>query len=101
MKIKRGDTLTFLVNRVDELGQPITGGTIRSHIRNHMEKKLASFTVAPTDELGQYEFTLSSTITSGFPIGILFFDIEFNDDGVISSSETTELVVEKDYTYGG
>ncbi|PKM75909.1 MAG: hypothetical protein CVU90_15115 [Firmicutes bacterium HGW-Firmicutes-15] len=100
MKLKRGDTLTFLVNRVDELGQPITGGTIKSHIRNHMEKKLASFTITPTNELGQYEFTLSPSITSAFPIGILFFDIEFNDNGVISSSETTELIIEKDYTYG-
>jgi hypothetical protein len=100
MKIKRGDTLSFLVKREDELGQPIIGGTIKSHIRNSLDKKIAEFVIAPTLNDGEYEFLVSANITKTFPVGTLFFDIETIDDGVTTSSDTEELIVEKDYTYG-
>ena len=98
MKIKRGDTLSFIVVKKDSKGVPVTGQDIKSHVRD-INKKVAEFIVKETDVPGSYEFTIPASITKTLPIKKLYFDIRFEKDGVVETSPTVELEVEANKTY--
>jgi len=98
--IKRGDTLSFIIRRTNELDQPQTGvaNKLKSQIRDKEENLIASFIITETDEPGDYLFLVPAEKTRLFQIGTYFFDVEFTDNDIVSSSETALIRVVKDYT---
>jgi len=101
MQIKRGDTFTFIVRRVDDLGNPLTGqaSNLRSQIRKNDGVLLGEFIIEETVTLGDYKFNIDASITKDFPIGNLYFDIEYTLEGVVTSSNTVTFKVEGDVTH--
>jgi hypothetical protein len=71
---------------------------LSSQIRSSNGTLYAEFDISETATLGTYLFTVNASTTSAFPITILYFDIEYNNNGIISSSDTVELSVLKDVT---
>lgn len=96
---KRGDTFipecTYLVN-----GVPVAyaglGVSIKSQIRTASGVLVVNLTV--TAGVGIGEFTLESGSTQNWPIGKLFWDIQFTQGGHIFSTKTTALLVAEDVT---
>lgn len=98
-QIKRGDTFAFFMTLADEEGNPIIPESIRCHLRDKQYRMVAEATITETDTSGKYLFEWGST--ENWPIGSLLFDIEITDvTGGIISTDTMELTVERDVTYG-
>ena len=101
LTLKRGDTLSVIVVRQDEDGNPLTGDAskLRSQIRDSNDQLVASFTITETVTAGEYLFEVPSTTTLNFPLGRLDWDIEYDSGtGYIKSTETMNIRVEKDVT---
>jgi len=101
LTVKRGDTLSVIVARQDEDGNPLTGDALklRSQIRNSNDQLLASFTITETSTPGEYLFEVAPSVTLTFPLGRLDWDIEYNSGtGYIKSTETLTIRVDKDVT---
>ena len=98
LTIKRGDTFAFYANITDEAGAALITDTmyLRSQVRDTKNKLIAELVIAPTDIGGRYLFTAAETNT--WPVSKLLMDIEINNDGQISSSQTVEISVLKDVT---
>ena len=96
--IKRGDTFAFYADIKDAEGSPIeiSAQNIRCQFRDNSDKLVSELTTSATDTPGKYLFTEEST--GSWPVGILQSDIELTIDGVITSSETFSISVEKDVT---
>ena len=102
IQAKRGDTLTILVKRTDAEGTPLTGDALKlkSQVRTATDKLLGEFTIVETETLGTYKLTLAPSITKTFPIGSVFWDLQYdNGAGLISSSRTLEIEIVKDVTH--
>jgi hypothetical protein len=102
MEHKRGDTLSFLINLVDDNNQPLDLEVtqIRSQMRNSVNKLIDEFTVTKTETIGEYLFEAQAD-TNTYPLSTLYSDIEINEDGIIASSETFEIEIVKDITQNG
>jgi len=100
IEVKRGDTLSFVVRRKNEDGTPRTGeaSNLRSQIRNIKDALIAEITITETDVPGDYLFTVPATETSFWVPGKYTCDIQFTDVDFVESSNTFEVVVEKDVT---
>ena len=101
LTLKRGDTLSVIVARKDEDGNPLTGQAekLRSQIRTTTDKLVAEFTISETSTAGEYLFEVPSSVTQDFPLLTLSFDVEFKDlDGYTKSSDTMFIIVIKDVT---
>lgn len=101
LTVKRGDTLSVIVVRKDEDGNPLTGDALklRSQIRNSNDQLLASFAISETSTPGEYLFEVPPSVTLTFPLGRLDWDIEYNSGtGYIKSTETLAIRVDKDVT---
>ena len=98
--LKTGDSLVLQVVRKDNEGNPQTGDAafLFSQIRDECDLLIADFTIVETAILGTYEFTVPFSETVSFPLGTLYFDIEYNDGILVNSSETVLLLVSKDVT---
>ena len=104
ISIKKGDTFAFYANIKDELGQPLItdAANFRSQIRDKKYVLVEELTVTTTATEGQYLFTATDTndwISKWSDSGSLIMDIEINIEGVITSSDTIEIQVNKDVTY--
>ena len=96
---KRGDTFAFYANITDDAGNPYTGpaSNIHCQVRNYADVLMATLNVSATEDQGKYLFQADST--GEWPAGTnLYMDIEINDNGVISSSDTIAIPVIKDVT---
>ena len=100
ISVKRGDTLSFVVKRRNTDGSPMTGDAskLRSQLRDKSDNLQGEFIITETDILGDYLFVVPATVTKNWAIGSLFFDVEFKDGDIVSSSATSEIKVTKDVT---
>jgi len=101
MKFKRGDSFSFAVtikeNTDDGLKPLIVDvDNIRCQVRTVGGNYVDDLIIETTDIEGEYKF--SSEDTSKYPIETLETDIEINDEGIINSSQTFKIQVEKDIT---
>ena len=96
---KRGDTF-YKANVVsDENGAvDISGWTITSQLRDSNDALIAQCAVVVTNAVtGSYTLTVADT--TAWPLGALFWDIQYIDGGgKIYSTETIQVVVLKDIT---
>jgi hypothetical protein len=99
---KRGDTFSFIAAIANSSGTPLTGeaSNLSSQIRNKSDKLYATLTITETTTLGSYLFLTNDTLD--WPCGVdLYLDIQYTKGGVITSSETIIIPVEKDVTHSG
>ena len=98
--VKRGDTLSFILRRTDEEGNPQTGiaSKLKSQIRNRKDVLITEFIITETTELGDYLFVVPANVTNSFDVGTYFFDVEYTDNNIKSSSQTEQIQVVKDIT---
>lgn len=95
---KRGDTFSFYANLTTDGTTPLVTSVdnIRCEIRTSSGKLIEEMVVATTATQGEYLFTASDT--NNWELGKFYMDIEINLNGVISSSDTIIIEVDKDYT---
>lgn len=101
MEIKRGDTLAFIVQVADEVGDPlvINAADIRSQLRKLGSGVLVDeFKISGTETPGEYLFEAQAD-TADYPVATLEADIEFTRDGVKKSSQTFSIVIKEDITH--
>lgn len=98
---KRGDTFAFYANLLNSVGEPYGGdaANLSCQVRDSQDALIATLTITATEVVGKYLFQASSTDL--WPLGVLYTDIEINEDGIISSSETIAIPIEKDVTRNG
>lgn len=98
---KRGDTFTLAVTEYldAEMQSPrdLTGVTITCQMRHPWGEDLVSLTPALTDAAAG-TFTLTAADTEAWRIGKWSCDIEFDEGGVVNSSETFAIDVVEDVT---
>ena len=102
--VKRGDTFAVgcLAFTADRIPQDLTDVEIQSQIRRGTaSSKLQDLTVTKADQsTNPGEFSLVSMSTDDWPIGTCYCDIQFVLGEVVISSETIEITVLRDITYG-
>lgn len=100
IELKRGDTLSFVVRRKTETGEPMTGEALKlkSQIRDKFDKLVAVFTITETEIPGDYLLVVPAENTKAFPLGTVYFDVEYRDGNIVTSSDTMEIAVTKDVT---
>lgn len=96
---KRGDTFSFsAVFAVD--GVAVTGlaNKLKCQVRTRKDVLVAEMTITESATPGTYIFIVADT--ADWPLGELYYDIQMTDDaGIITSSETVAVLVEKDVTH--
>ena len=97
-KFKRGDTFSLVAKITDADGKPVTGiaADLRAEIRNGQDVLRAECVIAETTVAGSYSLTVADT--TGWLIETLYLDIQRTTGGVVASSETIVIPVEKDIT---
>jgi hypothetical protein len=100
IELKRGDTLAFLVKRKTPNGAPMSGDAekLRAQVRDKEGVLMAEFGITETEELGTYLFSIPATTTAIWKPSIYQFDIEYQDGGIVTSSQTMEIKLIKDVT---
>ena len=99
--LKRGDTFSLAaVVQGDGVAADITGWTIASQIRTASGTLIDTLTVAVTSAVaGTYTLDESAAgVTEAWPVGKLEMDIQYTVGGVIVSTETAQIRVERDVT---
>ena len=96
--LKRGETFEFFAIITDAAGTPMVGVAekFRCQIRTGAERLIAELGIEETDTLGEYHFSTDSTDT--WPIGTLLVDIRITSNGKIKSSDTYQILVQKEVT---
>ena len=98
-RFKRGDTFSVLATINDELGKPVTGiaAELKAQIRNRQDELVDECVIAETTTAGTYSLVVADT--TEWPVdSTLFMDIQRTSAGVISSTETIAIPVERDVT---
>ena len=95
--IKAGDTFGLLATINNEENNLVIGesANLKSQVRTSDDELIAELTVRETDD-GTYLFEFEDT--SLWPITILYLDIQYSKDGVVTSSNTLSVKVLKDVT---
>ena len=95
---KRGDTFAFISKMTDLAGLPVTGvaANLKAEVRTNAGVKLSDCVITETDTLGSYLFKVSDT--TKWPVTTIFTDIQYTGNGVVTSSNTIAIPVEKDIT---
>ena len=95
---KRGDTLTVVGCELqDENGLPVplSDIVIRCHARTSTGALAIDFIV---QKLGD-QFNLLAGNTEDCPIGVLTADIEYEENGVVNSTQDFKIKCLRDWTY--
>jgi len=99
VSLKRGDSFVFTNNYLtDDTGSQIdlTGWLIRSHVRDSSNELIDTLDIV----VSQFEYSITKIDTSLWPIGNLFWDIEYTTpDGIVFSSDTIVIKVIQDVTF--
>lgn len=98
--LKRGDTFSFLASFRDLNDEPLVGilSQLKSQVRDSDDNLLSNMIITEEGNPGDYAFTAPST--SSWPIETVYFDVQFTSDaGVVDSTPTYSIKVEKDITY--
>lgn len=95
---KRGDTFSLVAKMTDKDGLPLSGiaAKLKAEVRLAKGDLLSACVVTETVTAGSYQFTVADT--TKWEIGIAEMDIQYTDNGVISSSDTIQITVAKDIT---
>lgn len=95
---KRGDTFALYVDMSDVDGQPLVYdiSKIKSQVRTRNNQLITELAVSTTETPGTYLIQAAST--DDWAIGDLYMDIEINDDGIVTSTETIAIPVVRDVT---
>lgn len=98
--VKKGDTLAFIVKRMDKDGNPLAGDAakLRSQLRSSKDVLIAEMVITETETPGSYLFQVSATKTATMDVGNYVFDIQYKDGDLVKSSETFQVRIEKDVT---
>ncbi len=100
IKIKRGDTLSLDVTRVDAGGAPVnlTGMTITARVR--LGAFAATLTVTVTDAAaGEFQLSATAAATATWPVATVTGDVKYDQGGgVIRRSETFAIAVRQEIT---
>lgn len=98
-KFKRGDTFSLVAVITDDTGSPVGGvaAELRAEIRNRQDELQGACVIAETGTTGTYSLTFADT-SSWVPDTVLYLDIQRTTGGVVSSTETIAIPVEKDVT---
>ena len=101
MKIKRGDTLRFIARLKDPQGNPVVVDTsnMKCQIRTRNDILTDTVTITETDSAGEYLIASEPLYTSKYPITELYSDIQISDNGIVVSTATFLINVEKDITH--
>lgn len=89
LEIKLADNVTPLVVSVDKL---------KCQIRKINTELVDTLEVSTTATEGTYLFTASDDKTLDYPIGELELDVKLNDGGIVVSTPTIKVLVDKDVT---
>jgi hypothetical protein len=103
IKQKQGDTFEVICTYKDSMGQALnlstSNITIRSQVRSKTGTLVADLVYAMLDQStypGKYSLSVAST--AEWPIGILLWDIEYTQDGIITTSDPIEILVQSKVT---
>lgn len=99
VQFKRGDTLRITgIEVLDENGEPtdLTSVDIKCQARTESGDVAIDFTV--TKDMAT-SYTLDAGDTRQCPVGLLRADIQYTDNGVISSTNTFTIICVKDQTH--
>lgn len=99
IEIKRGDTFSLDVTRVDSAGAPVdcTGMTITSAVE--LGAFSAPLTVTAVDlALGQFRLSATAAETATWPVALISADVKYDLGGVIQRSRTFAIMVAKEVT---
>jgi hypothetical protein len=97
---KRGDTFSFIAAIASVSGTPLTGeaSNLLCQVRNKADKLYSDLTITETTPSGSYLFITNDTLD--WPCGTdLYLDIQYTKSGIVTSSETIIIPVEKDMTH--
>lgn len=90
--LKKGDTLVLTVN----LDHAVQASELKSQVRNSKGVLLGDFDITPTDNEGQFTFTILDT--SNWDLGNAYMDIKRTFGGVTATSDTIAIPVTKGVT---
>lgn len=98
MSFKRGDTFSYYIELVDVSNVPVVVdlADIKSQIRAQNDVLIDDLTIETTATAGTYH--IFSLDTSAYPVGKQYTDVKIMDGGVVVSTSTVELTIEKDVT---
>ena len=97
--LKKGDTLAFIATLTDQENKPIIGiaDNLKADVKTINDLKIAEFVITENDTIGgNYLFEIMDT--TKFPVDILYTDIQYSNNGIVTSSETMTIQVTKDVT---
>jgi hypothetical protein len=98
MNFKRGDTFSYFIELTDADNLPLVLPVedIKCQIRTKSGSLIDSLIIETTATNGKY--LVSASNTTHYPVGNQEMDLKINENGVFTSTETVEVVVEKDVT---
>lgn len=98
MSFKRGDSFSFCIDLTDAENLPLVLNVsdIKCQIRNQTNLLIDTLIVETTTVDGTY--LVSAMDTAYYPVGVAYMDLKIRENGVIASTETIEVTVEKDVT---
>jgi hypothetical protein len=97
--IKRGDSLGFYAVLTDESGLPVPGiaANLKSQVRDNQDVLVADLTITE-DATIPGKYLLQCSDTSNWPVGTMLLDIQWSNNGIVTSTDTIQLPVQKDVT---
>lgn len=98
IEIKKGDSFSPLIQVAEDNGSiiNIAGWSILSQVRDRLDTLIDTLTVSNKNNSAG-TFNLVATNTSNWPVGELFWDIEYtNQQGIKVSTETILIKCNKD-----
>ena len=96
---KRGDTFSFYADLKDGAGNAIANVAtkLKSQVRDKTKKLLADLNVTDGGAVGRYLLT-APVSTQNWTLGEISIDVEYNNNGVITSTQTFTYNVVEDVT---
>lgn len=100
INVKRGDTLAFIVRRKNADGTPRTGeaSQLKAQMRSGKDVLIGEFAITETPTPGDYLCQIAATLTQDYIPGTYNCDIQYTEGVVVQSSQTFQIVIEKDVT---
>ena len=98
MTFKRGDTFSYFIDLTDAENSPLVLQVedIKCQIRTKSGSLIDTLIIETTATNGKY--LVSASDTTFYPVGTQEMDLKINENGIVASTETIEVVVEKDVT---
>lgn len=96
---KRGDTFFLTVTyKVDEIAFDVSDFNISSQIRSASGSLIDTMQVVKLQQTGKFTLSSSSSNTKNWPLGRIFCDIQFEQGGIVRSTESFAINVIEEVT---